>query len=211
LKAVILTNGSVPELDLILAEQKGAGIIICVDGGAVWAKEHGITPHMIIGDMDSIPLELLCYFREKGIEIIQYPREKDETDTQIAVDIALKHGADEITILGGAGSRIDHTYGNILLLVRIHMRGARGKILDRHNEIYVSKNTFVIDGKPGQTLSILPLGENVKISRTQGLYYPIRDKLLPIDYPYGVSNVFTQHQATIEVVSGWAIIIRARD
>ncbi len=211
MKILILANGNKLSETLIRQEAETADVIIAADGGASAAYEIKISPHYVIGDFDSIDEDMLRHFEEKGCQIVRYPREKDETDTHLAVDAALDLGANQIIIAGGIGSRFDHSLGNILLLIRIAQRGARGKIIDDLNEIYVSDSTFLIPGKPGETLSILPFSENARIHRTDGLYYPISNGLLPIDYPYGVSNVFTKDLATIEISSGWVIIIKARD
>jgi len=211
LKILILANGNKLSETLIRQEVETADVIIAADGGASVAYEFKITPHYVIGDFDSIGEGVLHYFEEKGSQIVRYPREKDETDTHLAVDAALDMDANEIVIAGGIGSRFDHSLGNLLLLIRIAQRGVRGKIIDDFNEVYVSDSTFSIPGKPGETLSIIPFSENARVHRTDGLYYPISNRLLPIDYPYGVSNVFTKELATIEISSGWVIIIKARD
>ncbi|MGI6707015.1 MAG: thiamine diphosphokinase [Clostridia bacterium] len=211
MKILILANGNKVSKSQIRQELETADGIIAADGGALIAHEMNVSPQYVIGDFDSIDEDILRHFEEKGSRIVRYPREKDETDTHLAVDTALDLGANEIVIAGGIGSRFDHSLGNILLLIRIARRGVRGKIIDDLNEIYVSDSTFLISGNPGETLSILPFSENAFIHRTDGLYYPISNRLLPIDYPYGVSNVFTKDLATIEISSGWVIIIKARD
>ena len=197
--------------EIIKKEAASCEYIICADGGVKWAITHNIDPNMIVGDLDSISDTLLFYYQRKNIPILSYPKDKDETDTHIAITIALQKGASEITILGGIGNRMDHSMGNILLLIRIAQKGVKAKLVNQNNVIFVSNKKIFLDAEPGNILSILPYGDNVKIHQTYGLHYPIINRVLPIDFPFGISNIITEKQAWIDIESGWIIFILVKE
>jgi len=192
-------------------EAASCDYIICADGGVKWAITNNIDPDMIVGDLDSISDTLLFYYQRKNIPIQSYPKDKDETDTHIAITIALQKGASEITILGGIGNRMDHSMGNILLLIRIAQKGVKAKLVNQNNVIFVSNKRIFLDAEPGNILSILPYGDNVKIHQTYGLQYPIINRVLPIDFPFGISNIITEKQAWIDIESGWIVFILVKE
>ena len=179
--------------------------------GARHLEKLNIKADLLVGDFDSISPSLLKKYREMGVSIQTYPLEKDWTDTQIAVDIAIDKGPDFVYLRGALGSRWDHSYANIMLLYRLEQRGIRGKILHSNNTIEMSNDVLKIEGRIGQTISLLPFSQDVLIESTQGLVYPLNDSVLTLDYPIGVSNVFKEEHARIKVGNGWVIVILAKD
>ena len=106
-----------------------ADMVIAADSGAQAALQYGIVPAYIVGDLDSLDEQALADARERGSQVIPAQPEKDETDTELAVLVALKHGATEITLLGAlGGSRIDHTLANVLLLAGFETKIGRAHV-----------------------------------------------------------------------------------
>jgi len=211
MRVLIIANGEIGNIQKLKAMLPQADYVICADGGVRHARKLEIVPDLIVGDFDSLPDEVLREYDEAGIPIKRYPVEKDKTDMQIAVDIAIEMGASQAFLVGAFGSRWDHSYANVLMLYRLASRGIKAQILDPHNIVMVSCGKVEIEGEIGQTLSLLPLGGDVRILNTDGLKYPIVDSVLPMDFPYGVSNVLIKPRAEVCVGSGWVMVVIARD
>ncbi|NLX70391.1 MAG: thiamine diphosphokinase [Clostridiales bacterium] len=211
MKVLIIANGDIGDSRKVKDVLPAADYVICADGGLRHAKELGLVPDLILGDFDSLAHGVLEEYRTAGVPIRKYPQDKDKTDTQIAVDIAIDMGATHVYLLGAFGSRWDHSYANMMMLYRLAKRNIEAWILDAHNIVMVSNGVVRIKGQAGQFISLLPLGEDVHIISTQGLKYPIIDKWLPLDFPYGISNVFVQPYAEIQIGEGWLIIVKASD
>ena len=211
MKVLIIANGEIRDIQKVKAMLPQVDYTICADGGVRYARDLGVVPDLIVGDFDSLPDEVLREYSMAGIPIKRYPAEKDKTDMQIAVDTAVDMGARQVYLLGAFGSRWDHSYANMLMLYRLARRGIKAQILDSHNVVMVSSGKVEIEGEIGQTLSLLPLSGDVRILRTDGLKYPIVDGILPLDFPYGVSNVLVKSRAEVDVGSGWIVVVIARD
>ena len=110
-----------------LDQPKEGDLIIAADSGYQNAKKLGVTPEIVVGDFDSFTGEL-----PETVERLQVPVEKDFTDSQLAVDVAKKKGANEIFLIGGLDGRLDHALSNLAILEdlwqdRIHAILADGK------------------------------------------------------------------------------------
>jgi len=211
MKVLIISGGDLGAPGWIKKNLPPYDYIICADGGIRHLNLLGVNADLIVGDFDSAPKDMLEDFKKSGAPIITYPVDKDKTDTQIAVDLAIEKGATQVYLLGALGTRWDHSFGNIMLLYRLEKNGVKAQILHSNNIIMLSNKVIKIDGNIGQIVSLLPFAGNVHISSTEGLKYPIFDKTLPQDFPIGVSNVLIASQATINIKSGWLIVVLAQD
>ncbi len=211
MRAIIISNGSVEDKAFYEEYLKTANFIICCDGGANVAYNYGFLPDLILGDFDSIDKDVLEYFRIKNVEILEFPREKDKTDTQIAVEYLAERGFDEIVMLSCTGRRIDHVLANITLLYYLLERNIKGLIVDNNNIITMTKDKIKIEGKKGHILSLLPYTKTVKGISTKGLYYTLKDGSMEFGNPYGVSNVIIEDEAIVEVEDGVLLVILSSD
>ena len=182
--------------------------LICADGGARHLDALGLTPDVIIGDMDSLSPEILHRCEEHGSRILRYPREKDETDLQLALEYALNFRPDEILVFGCLGGRVDHTLAGISLLVWIAEMGIPAKLEDEWCEVFVVTKSAKINGTPGQTVSLFPLSSAVQGIELQGFEYPLSEAMMEIGRPYGISNRLTEENASIFIASGYLLVIR---
>lgn len=204
---VVLGGGAIPE-ELLFRELETADAVLAADSGAMRLDALGRLPDVLVGDMDSVGPALLETLEAYGVEIVRANSEKDETDGQLALDLAISRGASEITLLGAAGGRLDHMLGNLMLLVRAAMRGVSAIILDGDCKAFAATGPIEITGKIGDTVSVLPIGEGVSIRYLDGFKYGTPESLpLPVDAPVGVSNVMTADTAHV-VVDGWVYFIR---
>lgn len=179
--------------------------VICADGGARHLRTLGISADIIVGDMDSITVDITHE------NTIKYPVRKDFTDSEIAIDIAIKKGFKKIVMVGFTGTRLDHTVTNLFLLKRISDAGVLGVIIDSNNEIYYAKAENVIKGSVGDILSIIPVSDKLSGIETEGLDYPLFGETLEFGKGRGVSNVMTKDECIIKIKSGQGLIIKSKD
>lgn len=187
-KAVLLLGGAPPPASA-RAECAGA-LVIAVDGGAALAAEWGVRPDEIVGDMDSIPPDLLARYEQEGVKVQRHPRMKDETDARLALDRALKAGADEIVFLGATGRRLDHTVANLQLIRSAAMHGPLVRALEADARLVAvtSERPFGETLPKGAVLSVLSLTDRTEGVLLQGLTFPLRDATLVATEPLGISN-----------------------
>lgn len=211
MKALIIGNGQILNTDIIKQNLDENDIIICCDGGIRYAFQEGILPHYILGDLDSSELPMIQFFELKGVIFKKFPAKKDQTDMEICIDFAISLKVTEILILGGIGTRFDHSLANAHILMKALNSNVFAKILDEHNEIMLLKNEIDIFGKKGDLISLLPLSTKVLGITTKGLEYPLNDYTMEIGTSLGISNVMIDETAHISVKSGYLFVIKARD
>ncbi|EMT40265.1 thiamine pyrophosphokinase [Thermoanaerobacter thermohydrosulfuricus] len=211
MKVLIISNGDIKDYNFYEKLLKDVDMVICADGGANHAYQMKIKPDLIIGDFDSIKEEILEFYENEGVRIEKFPPMKDETDTQLAMLKAIELGAKEITFIGVIGERLDHSYANLSLLLYLLNRNIKGKIVNEMNEIYLINKFIEVEGKKGELLSLLPYSKEVKGIYTKGLFYGLSGQSMDLEMPYGISNVFTEDKATIEIEEGLLLVIKPRE
>lgn len=204
MKAVIIAGGAIKDFALLKKYIKTDDFIICADSGYDHACRMNITPDIVVGDMDSIKSKI----RIDHVKV--YPAKKEFTDTEIAVNVAIEHGCDEILILGAIGTRMDHSFSNILLIKRLYESGINAMIADEHNEILVTGESIGVTGEAGDLISIIPISDCEGVS-TWNLEFPLNNEPLYLGSSRGVSNVMLGTTAKIEIKSGFALIMRCKD
>ncbi len=210
MKAVVFANADINDYSFCEEYIKDA-VVICCDGGMRHAMKLGITPDYIVGDFDSVSTDVLEYYKKQNIELKQVPCRKDETDMELGISHAVEIGADDITLIGGIGSRMDHTMANIFQLIRINKLGIKGKIVNENNIIVLSTGKTEVKGEKGDIVSFIPLTPEVKGVSTYGLEYPLDKAVLYMDSPLGVSNVMEGERAGYIFEEGMALVIKAKD
>jgi len=190
------------------AEKRAPSAVICADGGARRLKDTGIVPTLIVGDMDSLDQQSRRLYESMGARLVRHQRQKNETDTELALRAAFAMEPSEIWIWGALGHRIDHTLANISLLVQGLRRGIDVRIVDRWCEVFLVHRRTVLDGEVGQTVSLLPFGGDVSGITLTGFEYPLTKARMEIGSPYGISNRLTQRQGIIDVEAGYLIAVR---
>jgi len=205
MNGLILANGEPPSRQLCRGRAAKAQWILCCDGACLYAKAYGLTPDMIVGDMDSIGEKLPESFA--NIPLVKYPVEKDATDLQLAIELTLKKGCTSIEIIGGTGRRTDHLLGNIQLLLYLAKKNIPATMIDSYNFISVVTGTVPLEGKEGDLVSIIPLSSNLRIT-TENLKYSLKEHLMPADQPLGISNVLLQSPAAFHISGGYAVLVR---
>ena len=206
--AVIFAGGTLRPGKAVSIAIASADLILAADSGAAIALQYGLTPTIVVGDLDSLDALPLQQLRERGSQIIQAPIEKDETDTELAVDTAIERGATSITLLGALGGpRFDHTIANIMLLAGYEKVPIQ--LVDGPAVCWLLRGpgSSSVEGHPGDLLSLIPLTSEATGVRTNGLYYPLYDETLYFGKPRGVSNVLTREQAGVYLEQGLLLVI----
>ena len=180
-------------------------LVICADGGMKNARRAGLEPDLLVGDWDSggAPLE--------GVPTVSLPVEKDMTDLQAAVDLALGRGCDRLLLCGCTGGRMDHTASNLVLLEWIADRGAEALILDSGNEVrFHPGGTLLLPNVPAyRYLSIIPLDRTIEGVTLRGVKYPLTDALLTRGDTLSVSNEPVGEVSEISIASGRVLVVRS--
>ncbi len=205
---VIFAGGALRPGKAVQRAIASADLVIGADKGAALALQYGCIPAIVVGDLDSLASLPLQQLQEQGSQIIYAAVEKDETDTELAIQVAFEQGASEITLLGAlGGARFDHTMANILLLAGFEMVPVH--IVDGPSVCWLLRGpgSTTINGQAGDLLSLLPLTQNATGIRTQGLYYPLHGETLYFSRPRGVSNALTQEEAAVSLESGLLLIV----
>jgi len=211
MNCIIITSGNLLFTPRIKRLLKKADLIIAADGGATHLHKMDIAPHVIIGDMDSIHPDTRCFFEKNLIPIIPHPSRKNQTDTDLCIEFAIKKGATIITMLGVTGHRLDHTLANIFLLRKLSGLGIVSRILDANNEICLVRDHLELTGKRGDLLSVLPISDKVTGVTFTGLEYPLENAAISMGSSLGISNYFKATRVTISVSTGLLLVIKSRD
>ena len=211
MKVVIISGGKEPSKKLLMDELKSCDFLICADSGANCLYKYRTKPNILLGDFDSISKEAFEYFKNNCINVFKYPKEKDFTDTELALSEALKLDVNEVVFLGCTGTRLDHLFGNMGLLLRCNKRGIKACIKDDNNTIFIIDKTSVLEGKKGEMFSIQAYMNEVKNLSIEGAKYPLLDYNLKFGDPRTISNEFLDVSVKITFEKGYVIVFKSRD
>lgn len=216
---LIITGGKIdPAFARDFLREKGAlaDCVVSVDGGLEVTRALGLVPDAIVGDFDSVHQEILEEYR-KNPEILWdvHRPEKDETDTELTINTAIKLGCARLMILGATGGRLDHELSNIHLLKLCLDLGVEAFLYDAWNKVYLldGGKRFVRGETYGTYVSFIPLTERVRGITLRGFKYPLTGKDLTVGVEAGlcVSNEVKEEEAFISFESGILICVESRD
>lgn len=212
---LIFANGVLNRSAQIFTAIKSASLIIAADGGAKHCFALGISPQIVIGDFDSLDEAEIERLREQGAEILRHPARKDQTDLELALQHAIDLGEEEVLVLGALGKRWDQTLANLLLPASKAFANIVIRLLDGQQEVNLirSRQELVVRGKPGDTVSLIPLWGDAEGVSTGGLEYPLDDETLVFGSTRGISNVLNGEKAVISLKRGLlaAVLIHLDD
>ena len=208
MKAFIYTGGTILEKK-ITERPKEDDLVIAADSGYHNAKKMGVTPQILLGDFDSLGKT------EKipdDTEILQVPAEKDDTDTQLAVQVALEKGATELVIIGGLDGRLDHTLSNLAILENLYEKHIRAIFTNGQNRVRFIRDSGVILVRDGfRYFSVLAADPVIKGVSVDGCKYPLKKAKLLRTNQYAVSNEIVGNCALIEIKKGGAWVVESND
>jgi thiamine pyrophosphokinase len=218
-RAIVLADGDTPDRRDLDTAWPGwdarATLVVAADGGARHASGYGLHVDRWIGDGDSIGASELDELRESGTEITRLDPEKDETDAEAALHLALDAGVDAVVVLGALGGpRIDHALANVGLLGHRRLVGRSAWLFDgRCSRLSLleaadgSPGSRRLEGRIGDIVSLIPLGETALGVTTSGLRYPLVDEPLAPGTTRGVSNVRTETVAIVMLKGGRLLVV----
>ena len=204
-RALVVCNGEPPTKKLARSLASHASLVVAADGGANTCKALGLTPNIILGDLDSVKPSTLRYFRKA--EVIRV-RRQDNTDLEKVLDELSKRKIMDVDILAAIGKRLDFTLGNLSIVWKYTLR----MNIAFHGDSFLA---VPIDGrlsmkaKRGTTISLLPFGHCGGIT-LRGLRYPLTNASMRVG-DIGVSNVVKKSPFNISVKRGKMLLIVARD
>ncbi|HHV79778.1 MAG TPA: thiamine diphosphokinase [Firmicutes bacterium] len=186
-------------------------LIVAADAGAERAIDLGLKPDIIIGDMDSVCPETLASCREAGIPTQVVPCEKDETDSQLALEYCLSKGINDLVFVGAFGGRLDHVLANIIMIAGYmgEERIARAELVGEDGELLILRGPQPLQplrGRKGQLVSLIPLSSRVTGVNLEGVKWPLREHSLTWGQTLGVSNVMQGDAGWISLRSGVLLV-----
>lgn len=199
--------------DISEGQQNGV-VLIAADAGMEFFYRNGMKPDIIVGDFDSVGGEALTYFRSQpDIRMQELNPVKDDTDTEYAIRLAISMGAEQITLLGATGSRLDHVLGNIELLGIGLVEGVPITLLDASNRIrMIDKGISLRRSEQfGAYVSLIPYTSEVHHLTLSGFKYPLSDYCLKGFCSLGVSNEILEEEAVIAFDGGILLVIESKD
>lgn len=216
MRTIMISGGNIDrDFALDFLREKQADHLIAVDSGLKFCHEQGIRPDYIVGDFDSLKDGILCFYeRDPGIHIKRLIPEKDDSDTECAMHLAMELKSDEIWLLGATGTRIDHLMANLQLLVYASQRKIPMFIADPNNLITVIGSNTVLQKEKqyGRYVSFFSMGDEVIGLTLKGFKYPLTEyHLTNASCGLSLSNEILDDRAEVTFRSGILVMIQSRD
>jgi thiamine pyrophosphokinase len=209
-RIIIFANGELPDLDKARAILRDDDYILCADGGTRHASALDLKPDLVIGDLDSAESALLQSLHADGVPIEDYPRDKNETDLELAIAKAIELDPKEIVILAALGGRLDQTLANIALLTDARLSTLDTRLDDGVEEIFFCRTQAQVEGRSGDLVSLIPWGREVTGIHTENLKWQLNGETLYPEKTRGISNEMTAPTAAVEIQSGLLLILHRR-
>lgn len=209
-RTVIFVNGRLRSPKRLAALLRPDDWLIAADGGLRHLRRLGLAPRLLIGDLDSVTEDEVRWAAENGAEVRRYPREKDETDLELALAAGLQTGSREILLAAALGGRLDQTLGNLGLLLRPELDGLDVRLEDGREEVFLIRGLAEIRGRAGDIVSLLPWNGPAEGVTTQALRYPLRGETLYPDRTRGISNEMQGDTAQVSLRAGILLCIHTR-
>jgi len=207
---IIVSGGRLGDVDFFRKKitQTANRLLIGCDGGARHLAAASMMPDVLVGDMDSLEPSQLAHYERQGVKIIQYPADKDDTDTALALDYALSLQPRAIAVWGAQGGRMDHALANLFLLLKGKDAGIKTCLMDEYCEAFVPAGDVVFTDAAGCLVSLLALSPGVEGITLRGFLYPLHDEALMMSESRGISNIISADPASICIRSGNLLVIR---
>jgi len=208
-RVVIIANGHLSNPAEARRRIRPGDRIICADGGTHHAHVMGLTPDVVVGDMDSLDPGLRTELEATGVQFEVFPTRKDETDLELALQLAIAEGADDIEILAMLGGRLDQSLANLLLLARSEWASAWVRVTEGSQTAWPVRGDqeTTIKGICGDLLSLVPLTSLVTGVTLEGVEWPLNDATLRFGSTLTLSNTLTAPTARLRVEDGLVLVV----
>lgn len=209
-RIIIFANGELPDIEKTRSILRDDDYIICADGGTRHASSLGLKPALVIGDMDSADNSLLQKLQTDGVPIELYPRDKNETDLELAINKAIELNPKEIVIVAALGGRLDQTLANIALIANPRLSTFDAKLDDGMDEVFFCRDQVEAHGRSGDIVSLIPWGNAVTGVRTENLRWVLDAETLYPEKTRGISNEMIADTAKIKISLGILLVVHTR-
>lgn len=219
---VVIADGDAPARAALDAAWPGwdadVAEVVAADGGFAHARQIGLRPALLVGDLDSLDPGLIEEATAAGVDIRRAPVGKDQSDAELALLAAVERGATRITVLGAfGGPRLDHALANVWLLAHPALGTTPVVLLDDRSRVSVitapgpdgGPVARDVPGPVGATVSLLPLGGDATGVTTDGLHYPLRNEPLLVGPARGLSNVRDRADVRVTVARGRLLVVES--
>jgi len=204
-RCVIIGGAQIINYDKIKEHLNKDDFNIFCDSGLRHEEELKLKPDLIVGDFDSYKNP------DTDIETIVLPCEKDDTDTVYAVKEALKRGFDEFLLIGVVGARLDHTLGNVSILLMLDSAGKKAKIVDDYSEMEIVSDKPVFIDNSFLYFSLLNISGLARGIDIENAKYPLKNAEITCEYQYGISNeVLPGKLAKVSLKEGRLLLIKVK-
>jgi thiamine pyrophosphokinase len=212
LRGIIVANGDLNYSTEDLSYLNQIEIIMAANGGVQNCFTLGIKPSIVIGDLDSLTLDQQENLKSSNTRFIEYPKDKDQTDLELALKHAKELGINEVFLLGLFGGRLDQSFANLLLLTRKEFQGFKFTAFNGQEIAYLIQNKgfLTINGNPGNIISLIPLTTQVTEIYTDSLRWPLKGGQLVFGSTLGISNEMLNTSCTIQIGSGNLLVIHTK-
>jgi thiamine pyrophosphokinase len=200
-----------PHLDPEIIRKQDADVVIGVDGGAYQLVKHGIKFDIALGDFDSIGTHQFVEIINHCANVMKYDEKKDKTDTELAIDEAIKMGAKEIYLYGATGRRLDHFFGTINLFKPLMEKDIKLMIVDRYNRISILKPGKHRMNKESQYISFFSYNSVVKNLSLKGFKYELNAYQLENLNSRCVSNEIINKEGIVTFDEGLLLVVESHD
>ncbi len=206
---VVFAGGRAPHPRAIERVPLGA-FVIAADSGLDHARAHDIKVDLVVGDLDSVSDAAIAAAIADGVSIETYPRDKDATDLAIALDAAQQSGAHEVVLISGDGGRLDHLVTGLLLLASADLAGITidAWIGEARVQVVHGGGDAHVEGRPGELVTLVPVGGPAHGVRTEGLRFPLHGETLDSGTTRGVSNEIEGTVAKVSLAEGTLLMIQ---
>lgn len=209
MRTIIFINGELREPDRIQTLLRADDRLIGADGGTRHILALGRMPDLVVGDLDSLAPETLAELIHAGVPVERHPVHKDQTDLELAIECALRDGAAEVVLVGATGGRLDQTLANVLILAQREWPVIL-RLVDGAQEATLLRGptTATLKAAPGDTVSAIPLSNEVTGISYHGLAYPLENATLRLGSTRGISNVAeVAEEVTISLATGLLLLV----
>lgn len=208
MRVVIFTGGVMRQGSFTRQAIQEAERVIAADSGGRTALDFGVTPSVVIGDFDSLDKAARVKLEQANCQFIAHPTDKDQTDTELAIQYAVDQSASQISIIGGSeGDRLDHVLANLFVAAHaaVPVCFVNG---NRRAWSVTGPSQVEIKGNIGDLISLIPLTDEVTNVTTHGLTYKLKDETLYQRQARGISNVLSAAQARVDFMTGRLLIVQ---
>jgi thiamine pyrophosphokinase len=207
-RTVVVFAGGDPVGGHVRPHIPGDASVVAADSGLHHAQALGVPVDVVVGDFDSVDAAALERAVEAGANVERHPAEKDFTDLELALQIAVREGAHDVLVVGGAGGRVDHFLANALVLASEDFARMRVCALIDEARVTVVRDQVELRGPAGSLLSLLPVAGMARGVHTKGLRYPLVGEDLSPGSTRGVSNEFVEPVATVALDRGVLLAVQ---